>query len=74
MLKVETVRNDVAEERQATVGASTTALNKDGSSDSDYNVVFNDIDVSPYSGAVFEQPAAFAGFGGSFMGLSPVSA
>jgi hypothetical protein len=37
-------------------------------------VVFNDIYVSPYSGAVFEQPAAFAGFGGSFMDLSPISA
>ncbi|TVU48131.1 hypothetical protein EJB05_07757 [Eragrostis curvula] len=65
--------NDAAEERQATVGASAAAVYKDGSSDSDSSVVFNDVEASPYSGAVFEhQPPpppqpGFVGFGGSFM-------
>lgn len=64
--------NDAAE---APVGASATAVYKDGSSDSDSSVVFNDVDASPYSGVVFEQPAppqpaGFVGFGGSFMDSS----
>jgi homeobox-leucine zipper protein len=63
-VKVEAASNDATEDRQATVGASA---NKDGSSDSDSSVVFNDVEASPYSSAVFEQPTAFAGFGGSFM-------
>jgi homeobox-leucine zipper protein len=66
-VKVEAAGNDAAEDRQATVGASA---NKDGSSDSDSSMVFNDVEASPYSGAVFEQPTAFSGFGGSFMDSS----
>ncbi|KAJ1298444.1 hypothetical protein BS78_01G454000 [Paspalum vaginatum] len=57
--------NDAAEERQATA----PAVYKDGSSDSDSSVVFNDVDASPYSGAAFEQPA-FAGFGAPFLDAS----
>jgi homeobox-leucine zipper protein len=68
--KVEAAGNDGAEDRQVTVGASATALYKDGSSDSVSSVVFNDVEASPYSGAVFEQPAGFSGFGGSFMDSS----
>lgn len=49
--------NDAAEERQATVG-------KDGSSDSDSSVVFNDVDASPYNGAAFEHPPQLPGFVG----------
>ncbi|CAL4921194.1 unnamed protein product [Urochloa decumbens] len=59
--------NDAVEERQAAVmaGASAAAaVYKDGSSDSDSSVVFNDVDASPYSGAAFEPPA-FVGFGGA---------
>lgn len=56
-----------AELRQATaVGAAVCNNNKDGSSDSDSSVVFNDeASPCPYSGsaAVFEQP------GGGFMGF-----
>jgi homeobox-leucine zipper protein len=69
-VKLEAAANDAAEERQATVGASAAALcSKDGSSDSDSSVVFNDVEASPYSGAAFEQPA-FAGFGAPFLDTS----
>ncbi|WVZ55772.1 hypothetical protein U9M48_006394 [Paspalum notatum var. saurae] len=62
--------NDAAEERrQATASASAPAVYKDGSSDSDSSVVFNDVDASPYSGAAFEQPA-FAEFGAPFLDAS----
>ncbi|KAK3148150.1 hypothetical protein QOZ80_3BG0291340 [Eleusine coracana subsp. coracana] len=72
-MKVEAAGNN--EDRQAPVAASATAaVYKDGSSDSDSSVVINDVEASPYSGAVFEQPppqaAAFVGFGGSFMDSS----
>ncbi|KAL6867268.1 hypothetical protein ACP4OV_015292 [Aristida adscensionis] len=64
--------NDAAEERHATVAAvSAAAVYKDGSSDSDSSVVFNDVEApSPYSGAVFEQPPpppGLVGFGAPFM-------
>ncbi|RLN19136.1 homeobox-leucine zipper protein HOX13-like [Panicum miliaceum] len=69
-VKLDAAANDAAEERQATVGASAAALcSKDGSSDSDSSVVFNDVEASPYSGAAFEQPA-FAGFGAPFLDAS----
>ena len=67
--KLEAAANDAAEERQATVGASAAAICKDGSSDSDSSVVFNDVEASPYSGAAFEQ-TAFAGFGPPFLDTS----
>jgi homeobox-leucine zipper protein len=64
-VKVEAAGND------ATVGASANVLYKDRSSDSDCSVVFNDVEASPYSGAVFQQPAGIAGvFGGLFMDSS----
>jgi hypothetical protein len=62
----EAVANDAAEELQATVGA---AVCKDGSSDSDSSVVFNDVEASPYSGVAFEQPGLL-GFGASFLDTS----
>ncbi|GJN08832.1 hypothetical protein PR202_ga26789 [Eleusine coracana subsp. coracana] len=62
-VKVEAAGNN--EDRQAPVGASATAaVYKDGTSDSDSSVVFNDVEASPYSGSVF------VGFGGSFMDSS----
>ncbi|XP_062210162.1 homeobox-leucine zipper protein HOX13-like [Phragmites australis] len=70
-VKLEAAGNDAAEEPQATAGASAVAVNKDGSSDSDSSVVFNDVDASPYSGAVLEQPQpGLVGFGASFLDLS----
>ncbi|TKV97752.1 hypothetical protein SEVIR_9G515800v4 [Setaria viridis] len=62
----EAVANEAAEERQAKVGA---AVCKDGSSDSDSSVVFNDVEASPYSGAAFEQPGLL-GFGPPFLDTS----
>nr|CAB3501777.1 unnamed protein product [Digitaria exilis] len=66
--------NDAAEERHqaTTAGASAAAaaVYKDGSSDSDSSVVFNDVEASPYSGhAAFEQPQlpGFVGFGAPFL-------
>nr|CAB3496840.1 unnamed protein product [Digitaria exilis] len=68
------VANDATEERHqaTTAGASATAaaVYKDGSSDSDSSVVFNDVEASPYSGhAAFEQPqlSGFVGFGAPFL-------
>lgn len=72
-VKLEAAGNDAAEERQqATASASVPAVCKDGSSDSDSSVVFNDVEASPYSGAPFEQPqpAAFAGFVSPFLDTS----
>ncbi|CAN6290402.1 unnamed protein product [Urochloa humidicola] len=62
--------NDAAEERQA---AAAAAVCKDGSSDSDSSVVFNDVEASPYSGAAFEPPA-LVGFGAPFMDTSAAAA
>ena len=64
-----TTGNDTAEERQTTAGAPPAGVCKDGSSDSDSSVVFNDVEASPYSGAAFEQPA-FVGFGAPFLDTS----
>ncbi|XP_062216658.1 homeobox-leucine zipper protein HOX13-like [Phragmites australis] len=70
-VKLEAGGNDAAEDRQATVGASAAAVYKDGSSDSDSSVVFNEVGASPYSGAVFEQPQPnLVGFGAPFLDLS----
>lgn len=68
-LEATTTGNDTAEERQTTAGAPPAAVCKDGSSDSDSSVVFNDVDASPYSGAAFDQPA-FVGFGAPFLDTS----
>ncbi|KAG8097147.1 hypothetical protein GUJ93_ZPchr0013g36201 [Zizania palustris] len=46
--------NDAAEHHPAAPGAAAATICKDGSSDSDSSVVFND-EASPYSGAPFEQ-------------------
>ncbi|XP_066388603.1 homeobox-leucine zipper protein HOX13-like [Miscanthus floridulus] len=64
-----TTGNDTAEARQTTAGAPPAGVCKDGSSDSDSSVVFNDVEASPYSGAAFEQPA-FVGFGAPFLDTS----
>jgi hypothetical protein len=65
-----TTGNDTAEEeRQTTDGAPPAGVCKDGSSDSDSSVVFNDVEASPYSGTAFEQPA-FVGFGEPFLDTS----
>ncbi|KAG0552441.1 hypothetical protein BDA96_01G507500 [Sorghum bicolor] len=65
-----TTGNDAAEERQTTAGAPPAGVCKDGSSDSDSSVVFNDVETSPYSGAAaFEQPA-FVGFDAPFLDTS----
>ncbi|KAL6649370.1 hypothetical protein ACP70R_013594 [Stipagrostis hirtigluma subsp. patula] len=69
-VKVEAAGNDAGEERsRATVAA---AVCKDGSSDSDSSAVFNDVEASPYSGAVFEQPPqpGLSGFGAPFLDSS----
>ncbi|XP_066356895.1 homeobox-leucine zipper protein HOX13-like [Miscanthus floridulus] len=68
-VKVEATGNNTAEERQATAGAPPAGVCKDGSSDSDSSVVFNDVEASPYSGAAFEQPA-FIGFGAPLLDMS----
>ncbi|CAN6285397.1 unnamed protein product, partial [Urochloa humidicola] len=65
--------NDAAEERQAVAAAGASAaaaVYKDGSSDSDSSVVFNDVEASPYSGAAFDPPPAFVGFGAPFLDTS----
>jgi hypothetical protein len=75
-VKVEAGNNDAAEERQATAGGASAAAGagcKDGSSDSDSSVVFNDeLEASTYSGAAFEQQG-FMGFGASFLDSSPAT-
>ncbi|CAN6301994.1 unnamed protein product [Urochloa humidicola] len=69
-VKLEAVAaNDAAEERQAAAAvavgssAAAAAVYKDGSSDSDSSVVFNDVEASPYSGAAAFDPPCFVGFG-----------
>ncbi|CAL4929494.1 unnamed protein product [Urochloa decumbens] len=76
-LEAAVTANDAAEQRQAAAMAdasAATAVYKDGSSDSDSSVVFNDVEASPYSGAAFEPPA-FVGFGGApFLDTSAAAA
>ncbi|NP_001356198.1 homeodomain-leucine zipper transcription factor TaHDZipI-1 [Zea mays] len=79
-VKTEATGSDTAEARPTTTttaGAPAPPAGgcKDGSSDSDSSVVLNDdVDASPYSGAAFEQPGAFAGFGAPFLAASAAAA